>query len=70
MEKGGHLVFRLAPGPLRRVLGHLTPDHISQETLIDQMNAALQIPGLANGWTMPIKGRIEMLSTGIRTLSD
>ena len=31
------------------------------------MNAALQIPGLANGWTMPIKGRIEMLSTGIRT---
>jgi Cu(I)/Ag(I) efflux system membrane protein CusA/SilA len=31
------------------------------------MNGALQIPGLANGWTMPIKGRIEMLSTGIRT---
>ena len=31
------------------------------------MNSALQIPGLANGWTMPIKGRIEMLSTGIRT---
>ncbi len=50
-------------GPLR----HFTPDHISQDALIDQMNAALQVPGLANGWTMPIKGRIEMLSTGIRT---
>ena len=31
------------------------------------MNDALQLPGVANGWTMPIKGRIEMLSTGIRT---
>lgn len=56
-----------APGWLRSVLRHITPDHLSQEQLIDQMNAALQIPGVANGWTMPIKGRIEMLSTGIRT---
>jgi len=31
------------------------------------MNDALQIPGVANGWTMPIKGRIDMLTTGIRT---
>ena len=31
------------------------------------MNEALKIPGLANAWTMPIKGRIEMLSTGLRT---
>ena len=31
------------------------------------MNDALRIPGLANSWTMPIKGRIEMLSTGLRT---
>jgi len=56
-----------APGWLKGVLRHVTPDHFSQEQLIEQMNAALQIPGLANGWTMPIKGRIEMLSTGIRT---
>ena len=55
------------PGWLAAVLRHVTPDRISQEQLINQMNAALQIPGLANGWTMPIKGRIEMLSTGIRT---
>ena len=31
------------------------------------MNEALTLPGLANAWTMPIKGRIEMLSTGLRT---
>ena len=31
------------------------------------MNDALTLPGLANGWTMPIKGRIDMLTTGIRT---
>jgi Cu(I)/Ag(I) efflux system membrane protein CusA/SilA len=56
-----------APEPLKKVLRHLTSDRLSQEALIDQMNTALRVPGLANGWTMPIKGRIEMLSTGIRT---
>ena len=56
-----------APAWLKKVLRHITPEHMSQEELISQMNGALQIPGLANGWTMPIKGRIEMLSTGIRT---
>jgi Cu(I)/Ag(I) efflux system membrane protein CusA/SilA len=40
---------------------------LTQEELIRQMNEALQIPGLANAWTMPIKGRIEMLTTGLRT---
>jgi Cu(I)/Ag(I) efflux system membrane protein CusA/SilA len=56
-----------SPDWLHGVLRHFTPDHLTQEQLIEQMNQALQIPGLANGWTMPIKGRIEMLSTGIRT---
>ena len=31
------------------------------------MNKALQFPGVSNAWTMPIKARIDMLSTGIRT---
>src|SRR5438270_13331474 len=31
------------------------------------MNEALSIPGVANAWTMPIKARIDMLTTGIRT---
>ena len=43
------------------------PDHISHQELIDQMDAALQIPGSTNSWTMPIKNRIDMLSTGVRT---
>lgn len=56
-----------APDSIKTILRHITSDRISQEDLIKQMNEALQLPGLANGWTMPIKGRIEMLSTGIRT---
>jgi Cu(I)/Ag(I) efflux system membrane protein CusA/SilA len=56
-----------APGWARAIFSRFTPEHISQEELISQMNEALKIPGLANGWTMPIKGRIEMLSTGFRT---
>jgi Cu(I)/Ag(I) efflux system membrane protein CusA/SilA len=35
--------------------------------LIAELDKALQFPGVANAWTMPIKGRIDMLSTGIRT---
>jgi Cu(I)/Ag(I) efflux system membrane protein CusA/SilA len=46
---------------------HITPDHISQDELVDQMNQALRIPGVSNAWTMPIRNRIDMLTTGIRT---
>jgi Cu(I)/Ag(I) efflux system membrane protein CusA/SilA len=43
------------------------PDHIAFETLVEEMDRALQIPGVTNAWTMPIKARIDMLSTGVRT---
>ncbi|MBZ5724964.1 MAG: CusA/CzcA family heavy metal efflux RND transporter [Acidobacteriia bacterium] len=56
-----------SPEWLKPVFRHLTPDHISQEQLVAQMNEALQIPGLTNAWTMPVKGRIDMLTTGVRT---
>jgi Cu(I)/Ag(I) efflux system membrane protein CusA/SilA len=39
----------------------------SPEELVDALNAAVQIPGLNNAWTMPIKTRIDMLATGIKT---
>ncbi|HKW15235.1 MAG TPA: efflux RND transporter permease subunit, partial [Candidatus Krumholzibacteria bacterium] len=55
------------PMPVRHMLGHLWPEHISYDELIDDMDRALQIPGNVNAWTMPIKGRIDMLSTGVRT---
>ncbi len=35
--------------------------------LIEEMDKALQFPGVSNAWTMPIKARIDMLATGIRT---
>jgi Cu(I)/Ag(I) efflux system membrane protein CusA/SilA len=39
----------------------------STKELMDEMDRAIQFPGLANAWTMPIKTRIDMLSTGIKT---
>jgi len=56
-----------APEWAKRVFRHVTPDTISTEELVSQMNAALRIPGVNNSWTMPIRGRIDMLTTGIRT---
>ncbi len=55
------------PGWLKRMFGHITPEHISSEELVDEMNAALSLPGVSNAWTMPIKARIDMLTTGVRT---
>ena len=40
---------------------------MTPEKLVEEMNNAIQIPGLTNAWTMPIKTRIDMLSTGIKT---
>ena len=56
-----------APEWAKRVFRHFTPDTISTEELVSQMNRALKLPGVSNAWTMPIRGRIDMLSTGIRT---
>jgi Cu(I)/Ag(I) efflux system membrane protein CusA/SilA len=39
----------------------------STKDLMNEMDKAIQFPGLANAWTMPIKTRIDMLSTGIKT---
>ncbi|MBS0275521.1 MAG: efflux RND transporter permease subunit, partial [Proteobacteria bacterium] len=43
------------------------PAGVTTDKLIANMNQALQFPGVSNAWTMPIKARIDMLSTGIRT---
>lgn len=40
---------------------------MTTEKLIEEMNAAIRIPGLTNAWTMPIKTRTDMLATGIKT---
>ena len=43
------------------------PSGMTVEKLIAEMDRALQFPGVSNAWTMPIKARIDMLATGIRT---
>jgi Cu(I)/Ag(I) efflux system membrane protein CusA/SilA len=43
------------------------PDGMTQDQLIDKMNDALQLPGLSNLWVQPIRNRIDMLSTGIKS---
>jgi Cu(I)/Ag(I) efflux system membrane protein CusA/SilA len=40
---------------------------MTYERLIREMDLATQLPGVTNAWTMPIKGRIDMLATGVRT---
>jgi Cu(I)/Ag(I) efflux system membrane protein CusA/SilA len=59
-----------APSWLQKILRRAWPDHISTQDLMygpGGLNDALQIPGTANAWTMPIKARIDMLTTGVRT---
>lgn len=50
-------------GPLQRIW----PETISEEALVDEMNEKLSFLGMPNIWTMPIKNRIDMLSSGIRS---
>jgi len=56
-----------APSFLKVIFRRITPDHISQEALIAELDQALTLPGVANAWTMPVRGRIDMLTTGLRT---
>lgn len=53
----------ITKGPFQRIW----PETISEEVLIDEMNEKLSFLGMPNIWTMPIKNRIDMLSTGIRS---
>lgn len=55
------------PDWTKPVLRRAVADRISTEELIDEMNEALNLPGASNSWTMPVKGRIDMLTTGVRT---
>jgi copper/silver efflux system protein len=56
-----------APNWMKAVFRRITPDHISPEELVRQLNDALDIPGVSNAWTMPVKARTAMLTTGVRT---
>jgi len=43
------------------------PRRLSQQELIGKFDAAMKFPGVANAWTMPVRGRIDMLATGMRS---
>ncbi len=55
------------PSFLQPVVRPLWPDTMSWEELVNDLDHRLQLPGQTNAWTMPIRNRIDMLTTGIRT---
>jgi len=55
------------PRILQHPLRLAWPDRISKEDLVAELDERLRLPGVTNAWTMPIKNRIDMLTTGIRT---
>ena len=72
--KAGRVESSLDPAPLSmfEVLVHLKPREqwrsgLTLEQLIAELEQRTQLPGMQGAWTMPIKARIDMLSTGIRT---
>ncbi|MBL1265832.1 efflux RND transporter permease subunit [Methylomicrobium sp. RS1] len=61
-----------APFSMMEVVVQLQPKEkwragVTYEQLIEEMDHALQFPGVTNAWTMPIKARVDMLTTGVRT---
>src|SRR5216684_2167436 len=58
-----------APGWVKSVLHPFWPEEqtITWEELTTEMNGKMQFPGWTNAWTMPIKTRVDMLTTGVRT---
>ncbi|MBI4911657.1 MAG: efflux RND transporter permease subunit [Acidobacteria bacterium] len=56
-----------APGWLKPVLRPFWRDRITQEDIVAELDRVVRLPAIPNAWTMPIKARLDMLSTGIRT---
>ncbi len=72
--KAGRAMTATDPAPLEmfETVINLKPESawrsgMTMDKLIAELDQALQFPGVSNAWTMPIKARIDMLSTGIRT---
>ncbi|MDE1920293.1 MAG: efflux RND transporter permease subunit [Candidatus Omnitrophica bacterium] len=55
------------PGFLQGFFRPIWNDRITWQDIINELDEKVRLPGLSNAWTMPIKTRIDMLSTGIRT---
>lgn len=59
--------YSFLPSAVKAPFNRIWPETISEEKLIAEMNEKLDFLGMPNIWTMPIKNRIDMLSTGIRS---
>jgi Cu(I)/Ag(I) efflux system membrane protein CusA/SilA len=58
------------PEWLQKIFRRVWPDHRSPDEMVygaGGLNEAMKFPGVSNSWTMPIKARVDMLSTGVRT---
>lgn len=55
------------PGFLQAPLRRVWWDRMTWEELVAEMDSRMKFPGVTNAWTMPIKARIDMLTTGVRT---
>jgi Cu(I)/Ag(I) efflux system membrane protein CusA/SilA len=55
------------PDFLQAPLRHVWSDRITREDIVAELDQKLRFPGVSNAWTMPIKARIDMLTTGVRT---
>lgn len=62
-----HRWYSFLPEFMKWPFERIWPETISEEQLVDEMNEKLSFLGMPNIWTMPIKNRIDMLSTGIRS---
>jgi Cu(I)/Ag(I) efflux system membrane protein CusA/SilA len=74
LGKAGRAATATDPAPIEmfETVINLKPESewragVTLDSLINEMDHALQFPGVSNAWTMPIKARIDMLATGIRT---
>jgi Cu(I)/Ag(I) efflux system membrane protein CusA/SilA len=56
-----------APDFLKAVLRPIWRDRFTQEEIVAELDRVVRLPAIPNAWTMPIKARLDMLSTGIRT---
>ena len=62
-----HRWYSWMPGFLQAPFRPIWRDRVTWEDIVSELDRKLKIPGVTNAWTMPIKNRIDMLSTGIRT---
>jgi copper/silver efflux system protein len=58
---------KIVPGFLQAPFRAIWHDRFSWDELVQEMDLKLQLPGQVNAWTLPIKARIDMLTTGVRT---